>query len=119
MEMLKVKKKNIGHFAVRFLAGARQSDHTCCWNIIFAVHFLAWRTAKGEWAKVVGKAGATGGERSALPIALAQAVGKAGFFANSLVQQFCQQHGLMLLAKLPFPLPTGFCQQPSLPCWRR
>jgi hypothetical protein len=94
----KKKKKNIGHFAVRFLAGARQSDHTCCWNIIIAVRFLAWRTAKGEWAKVVGKAGATGGERPALPTALAQAVGKAGFFANSLVQQICQQHGPMLLA---------------------
>jgi hypothetical protein len=42
MGMLKVKnkkKKNIGLFAVRFLAGAQQSDHTCCWNIIFAVRF--------------------------------------------------------------------------------
>jgi hypothetical protein len=124
--MLKVKKeKNIGHFVVRFLAGTRQSDHTCCWNIIFAVRFLAWRKAKGEWAKAVGKAGATGGESPALPTALVQAVGKAGlspqsarrlcqqlrpmlsakqivgkakFFANSLVQRICQQHGPMLLA---------------------
>jgi hypothetical protein len=29
-----------------------------------------------------------------------QTVAKLGFFANSLVQRICQQHGPMLLAKL-------------------
>jgi hypothetical protein len=42
------QKQYIGHFAMRFLAGAWQSDHTCCWHRIFVVRFLAWRTAKGE-----------------------------------------------------------------------
>jgi hypothetical protein len=37
-------------------------------------------------------------------------------FANSM-DQCCWQ--TKLLAKLQFPLPTGLCQQRSLPCWRR
>jgi hypothetical protein len=86
---------------------------------VVCVDLMCGLNARKEQKKKGGKFPALPrGKFPALPTTWAKAVGKADtrFWGKA---QLCQQPGPKLLAKLPFPLPTGLCQQPSLPCWRR